>query len=181
MGEALIRLSGKLGLSQRVFIPSHKRVRNGKVEDVDEHFRVINTIADLSPEELKAVKAQKGGPSFKAREGLRAKGEQNAEVLARMKANAKKNMVESPGVKAKREAAERAKPGDFLGHDPDGNEVKVGSSIKIVAGPDKGSSGTVSGPPKIGAGVLVEIKGLLGKKRTAAVDYDELRVKRRAS
>jgi len=63
----------------------------------------------------------------------------------------------------------------FLGHDSSGNEIKTGGRVNITAGPDKGMSGTVTGQAQ-GGGITVELKQSLGKKRTAVVDPDELKV-----
>jgi hypothetical protein len=62
----------------------------------------------------------------------------------------------------------------FLGHDASGNEITVGSPVKIIAGPDKGSTAEVTGQTQ-GGGISVRI-GFGLQKRQAVVDPDELRV-----
>ena len=63
---------------------------------------------------------------------------------------------------------------EYLGHDASGNEIKVGSPVKILAGPDKGNTAEVTGQAK-GGGLSVRIGSGL-QKRTAVVDPDEVRV-----
>lgn len=63
MGDKIVQLAGKLDRVElaRIYVPPHKRMKNGQMQDVDGYWRVVRSIADLTPEERKAV-----GPNSKA-------------------------------------------------------------------------------------------------------------------
>jgi hypothetical protein len=99
MGDALVRLAQKLDQNHvsltRIFIPAYPRIRNGQREDVDAHWREIESIADLDRDELAAWR--RGGRLRQGRPG---------EVVGPPREV--RNIPPPPGSREAREAASRA-------------------------------------------------------------------------
>jgi hypothetical protein len=61
MGDRVRHLASRLGRDPdlvtltRILVPSHLRVRDGQTQHVDAHWRDVGSLADLSPEERRAL------------------------------------------------------------------------------------------------------------------------------
>lgn len=153
MGEKLDRL--QVSLAQTHVKQYLRKGESGKIENVEDYIRSGVPIRGKTA----------GGNTYIPRVRKKA----GTPTKVRGYAGPRRSAKEAKAILRKQ------REGEFLGHDANGNEIKVGGRVHINAGPDKGMSGTVTGQVQ-GGGVSVELKQSLGKTRTAAVDPDELKV-----